>query len=281
MNPEEMIDNMARRYERFMDSIRQQDPNAAAEEFGKFCHWLRRSNLKIPSRALASFAEAWIDLFWQCRSYAMMLRVAEDAETLFGKDPEWRFAKGEAFFNLARFDEARAVLEPLTLEDFDEPMVYYMLGCLAERRGEDETATRLFATAHRLSPQEFAIPVELGEDEATEIYEQCMVELPGPIAWHLKEVPIFISPLPSDDLIRSFDPPLDPLLLGVFLGQPRGTPESSWASDQPRILLFHKNIAKLAGDLETVDDELRKTLFHEVGHYLGFDEDQLEEMGLA
>lgn len=281
MHPEDMIENMARRYDRFRDNVRQQDPNAAAEEFGKFCHWLRRSNLKISSRVLASFAEAWIDLFWQCRAYEQMLHVAEDAETTFGKDPEWRFAQGEALFNLARFDEARAVLEPLTMEEFEEPMVYYLLGCLAERRGEDEAAQRYFATAHRLSPQEFALPVTLSEEGAVEIYEQSMVELPGPIAWHLKEVPIFISPLPSDELIRSFDPPLDPLLLGVFLGQPRGATESSWASDQPRIMLFHKNIAKIAGDMETVDDELRKTLFHEVGHYLGFDEDQLEEMGLA
>lgn len=276
-----MVNMMGRRYERYAERIRQQDPNSAAEEFGKFCHWLRRSNLKISSRTLAAFAESWIDLFWQCRRYDWMLRVAEDAETLFGGDPEWRFAKGEALFNLARFEETKAILEPLTLEDFDEPMVYYLLGCLAERRGEDDVARRLFETAHRLSPQEFAIPIDVTEEHAIEIYEQCMLELPDPIAWHLKEVPILVSPLPTEELIKSFDPPLDPLLLGVFLGQPRGTPESSWPTDQPRILLFHKNIAKLADDFETVEDELRKTLFHEVGHYLGFDEDQLEEMGLA
>lgn len=281
MHSEDMINMMARRYERFVERIRQQDANTAAEEFGKFCHWLQRSNLKISNRVLAAFAESWIDLFWQCRNFEMMLRVAEDAEGIFGKDPEWRFARGEALFNLGRFEEAREALEPLTLEEFDEPMVYYLLGCLAERRGEDEPARRFFETAHRLSPQEFAIPAQISEEEAIEIYEQCMVELPDPIAWHLKEVPIFVSPLPPDDLIQTFDPPLDPLLLGVFLGQPRGAAESSWASDQPRILLFHKNIAKLADDFETVDDELRKTLFHEVGHYLGFDEDQLEEMGLA
>lgn len=281
MHTDDMIEMMVRRYERFTEQVRRQDTNGAAEEFAKFCHWLRRSNLKISGRVLASFAESWIDLFWQCRRFDMMLRVAEDAETMFGKDPEWRFARGEALFNLGRFEEARETLEPLTLEEFDEPMVYYMLGCLAERRGEDEAARRFFETAHRLSPEEFAIPTAMSEEEATSVYEQCMAELPDQIAWHIKDVPIFVSPLPSDELIQSFEPPLDPLLLGVFLGAPRGTPESSWASDQPRILLFHKNIAKLAGDFETVDDELRKTLFHEVGHYLGFDEDQLEEMGLA
>lgn len=281
MQQEDVIEVISRRYEHFIERVRQQDPNAAAEEFAKLSHWLRRSTLKISPQALAAFAEVWIDLFWQCHDYAMMLKVAEDAQSMFGEDGEWTFARGEALFNLGRFEEARQALEPLTTEDFDDPMLYYLLACLAERRGEDEAAQRLFETSNRLNPKDFAVPVPLTEEEATSIYEQCMVELPDAIAWHLKEVPIYVNSLPSDELIHSTDPPIDPLVLGLFVGQPHGAVESSWASDQPRILLFHKNIAKIAGDIEVIEDELRKTLFHEVGHFLGFDEDQLEEMGLA
>ena len=281
MLTEQMVEIMAHRYEKFMQRVCEQDPNGAAEEFARFCHGLRRTSFKIPDRALAAFSEAWIDLFWQCRRYDLMLKVAEEAQAAFGEDPEWAFTRGEALFNLGRFQEACEILEVLATEDFDDPMLYFLLACLAERSGEDEAAGRLFATAHHLSPKEFAVPVPITEDEATSIYEECLLELPDPIAWHLKEVPLFVSALPDDPLIHSFTPPLDPLLMGVFLGQPRGEATSSWASDQPRIVLFHKNIAKLAGDSETLEDELRKTLFHEVGHYLGFDEDQLEEMGLA
>lgn len=281
MHADEMTEMMARRYERFMECLRDQDPNGAAEEFAKFCHWLRRSSLKISGRLLAAFSEVWIDLFWQCRRHDLMLQAAEDALAMFGEDPEWSFARGEALFNLGRFDEAREALEPLTHEDFDEPMLYYLLACLAERRGEDEEARRLFESAHRLSPKDYSVPTPVSEEEATAIYEQCLIELPDPIAWRLKEAPIFVSPLPSDKMILASDPPTDPLVMGLFLGQPCGEEPSSWASDQPRIVLFHKNIAKVAGDFEALEDELRKTLFHEVGHYLGFDEDQLEEMGLA
>lgn len=281
MRPEDIVENMARRYDRFSDRLKQQDPNAAAEEFGKLCHWLRNSNLKISVRALTAFSEVWIDLFWQCRRHDLMLKVAEDAEASFGPDPEWAFARGEALFNLGRFDESREVLEPLTQEDFDDPMLFYLLACMAERRGEDEAAKRLFETAHRLSPKEFTVPLELSEDDAIKIYEQCLIDLPEQIAWHLKDVPIYISPLPSDALLRSVEPSHDPLIMGLFMGQPLGLEGSVWPTDQPCILLFHKNIAKIAADFETLEDELRKTLFHEVGHYLGFDEDQLEEMGLA
>jgi len=281
MHTDEMLVTMTHRYEKFIERVREQDPNAAAEEFGKFCHWLRRTSLKLHSRSLAAFAEAWIDLFWQMRRFDMMLKAAEDAQGLFGEDLEWTFARGEALFNLGRFEEARAALEALTTEDFDEPMLYFLLACLAERRGEDDDALRLFETAHRLSSKEFTVPIPLTEEEAISMYEECLVDLPEPIAWHLKDVPIYVSPLPSDELILLGETPLDPLIMGLFMGQPRGAGESSWPEDQPRILLFHKNIAKFAGDFETLEDELRKTLFHEVGHFLGFSEDQLEEMGLA
>ena len=35
-----------------------------------------------------------------------------------------------------------------------------------------------------------------------------------------------------------------------------------------------------AGDIKTFREEVRKTLMHELGHYLGLDEDDLIERGL-
>lgn len=278
---DDLTEKLGRRYERFSQALKDRDELAAADEFSKMCLLARRSNLKLPGRALPNLAECWIDLFWMMGRFDLMLRSAEDAEAAFGKDTEWTFAKGEALFYLGRFEEARKALESLTLEEFEDSMLYYLLGCLAERRNDDRTARRFFETAHRLDPNNYPVPIAVSENRAVEIYNEVLADLPDEIRWHLREVPIFVSALPSDELILGGETPLDPLVMGLFMGQSVGQPESSWASDQPRILLFHKNIAKNAGDPETLEDELRKTLFHEVGHYLGFDEDQLEEMGLA
>jgi predicted Zn-dependent protease with MMP-like domain len=279
---DDLSEAMKRRYERYIRRVQQNDPNAAAEEFARLCQWLRKSDLRLSSRTMMAFSESWIELFWQCRRHDLMLQVARDAEQSYGKSPEWTFAQGEALFNLGRFEEAQAALLSLTTEDFDDPMLYYLLACLAERRGDEADARRLFQTANRLDPDNFLIPLPLTESAALEHYRNCMEELPTTIAAHVKNLPIFVSPFPSDELILSGEDPLDPLVLGLFQGQPVSLAEtSSWPSDQPAILLFHKNIAKVAGDFETLEDELRKTLFHEIGHYLGYDEDQLEEMGLA
>lgn len=279
---DDLSELMGRRYSRFVDRLRENDPMLASEEFSKLLMLLKRNDARVPPRLLGAMMESWIDLFWQARRYDLMLQAADDALQVFGPDPEWGFARGEALFYLCRFKEAREQLEALTQEDFEEPMVFYLLACMAERRGEAEEAQRLFMSAHRLDDKGFTIPLDLNEDQAVQTYEECLAELPEMIAWQIKDVPIFVSPLPTDDLMRSCDPPLDPLALGVFMGQSRAEGgDSPWATDQPRIMLFHKNIGKLSGDFEAIEEELRKTLFHEVGHYLGFDEDQLEEMGLG
>ena len=100
---DDQFEVIGKRYHRFAKSIRDGDSNAAAEEFAKFCHWMRRSELRISNRTLAAFSEAWIDLFWQCRRFDLMLEAAQDAESLYGNDPEWGFARGEALFNFCRF----------------------------------------------------------------------------------------------------------------------------------------------------------------------------------
>jgi predicted Zn-dependent protease with MMP-like domain len=48
-----------------------------------------------------------------------------------------------------------------------------------------------------------------------------------------------------------------------------------------QIILFLENIDEMVdGDEEEFRDEVRVTLIHELGHYLGLDEDELDRRGL-
>ncbi|MBK8094220.1 MAG: metallopeptidase family protein [Verrucomicrobiaceae bacterium] len=75
---------------------------------------------------------------------------------------------------------------------------------------------------------------------------------------------------------------LDPDLLGLFEGNARCDPLPAAPNEMPRIRLFLDNLwDESEGHLETFREEVRITLLHELGHYLGLDEAQVAALGLA
>ena len=69
-------------------------------------------------------------------------------------------------------------------------------------------------------------------------------------------------------------------LLGLFVG-PDFASEEDHASLPPRIILFLESLWDFCeGDEAVYREEVRTTYLHELGHYLGLDEDEVEERGL-
>lgn len=70
-------------------------------------------------------------------------------------------------------------------------------------------------------------------------------------------------------------------LLGLFLGNARGHPPQS-LDELPRIQLFLDHLWDFAeGEVPMYRAEVRTTLLHELGHFLGLNEDEVEALGLA
>jgi predicted Zn-dependent protease with MMP-like domain len=68
-------------------------------------------------------------------------------------------------------------------------------------------------------------------------------------------------------------------LLGLFIGSPIYEPGLSPLP--PQIILFLENLSDFTeGDTEAFLEEVHITYLHELGHYLGLDEDDLDERGL-
>ncbi len=88
--------------------------------------------------------------------------------------------------------------------------------------------------------------------------------------------------LTMDHWATGVDEPPDEDLLGLFLGLSRTEGLPSGPEEAPRILLFLDNLwAFCEEDREIFREEVETTFLHELGHYLGLDEDGVADRGLA
>jgi predicted Zn-dependent protease with MMP-like domain len=103
-------------------------------------------------------------------------------------------------------------------------------------------------------------------------------QLPPDLRALARGVAVHYEMEPSDDLIAEG---FEPDILGLFTGNPHGTEFAHDTPAPPQILLYLRSLWEFAeGDIEVFRDEVRLTYLHELGHYLGWDEDQLTARGL-
>lgn len=204
------------------------------------------------------------------------------AEALAPGDPEVLHEKGLALYELCRFDEARAALSAAEAGAPDDPWIAHALGLVAERRGDLAEAERRFSRARSLAPGDFPRPISLSPAEFEAAVEAALAGLPEQVRRYLANVAITVEDLPSDADLLASDPPLAPGLLGLFRGAPYGQKSSMdpWSHLPSSIVLFQKNLERFARSREELAEEIRITLVHEVGHFLGLDEEELYQRGL-
>jgi len=105
-------------------------------------------------------------------------------------------------------------------------------------------------------------------------------ELPEEFVEHLNNVAILIEDYPSDELLAQMGLSEHETLFGLYQGVPlteRGHFNAPLFPD--RILIFQGPIEDACDSPEEIREQVRITLLHEIGHFFGFDEDELEERG--
>lgn len=105
-----------------------------------------------------------------------------------------------------------------------------------------------------------------------------LAALPGPLRTRAQPLTITFERIPSAVLQADG---IEADTLGLFTGPAFGDEELSASPLPPQIIMFLENLWDFAeGDEELFCDEVHTTYLHELGHYLGLDEDELTERGL-
>ena len=192
-------------------------------------------------------------------------------------------ALATVLFDQLRLTEAtNCALRAIRL-DPGNPEAYYARAMIRERNNDGRGARRDYLRAGRLDPLQYPPPQVLDDAVVEAVVEEALLALHPSIRSYLENVAILLEDVPPEDLCSQYQPPAPPgEILGYFAGvslRDRSI-ENPWSTLPSAIVLFRKNLERIAWDRERMIDELRVTVFHEVGHFLGLDEAELEARGL-
>lgn len=218
-------------------------------------------------------------LFYQDELDGSLFLVRRAMKTA-GEQAVFRAFEGQILFEMGRYEESRRQLDRAVALEPDAAHSLYYLGLVLERLGDVEESQRSFVRAASIDPNHYPVPASITEEDFERAAKEAFDNLPRSIREEAERVPMVIEDFPSEDLIEQED--VSPQILGIFLGVPR---TEAGVTDQPRdldrIILFKRNLEKACRDEQELVEEIRRTVTHEVGHYLGLDEDDLERLGIA
>jgi predicted Zn-dependent protease with MMP-like domain/antitoxin component HigA of HigAB toxin-antitoxin module len=201
---------------------------------------------------------------------------------------ELHLAVGEPAVAVAR-------LRTLTAASPDVADAWYALGCAAAEVGDEAEMKAAWKRAWTLDSAPRDADDEgqpdddeddqndedeaLDEDTVVAAAERALAELPARARALLRDVPIIVADLPAE---ADVDAGFDPRALGLFSGT--AYPDMPHVGGQPgltQIVLFLRNIERVAESDDELLEEIRITLLHETGHFFGLDEAALEGSGLG
>jgi len=105
--------------------------------------------------------------------------------------------------------------------------------------------------------------------------------LPRQFREQLRNVEFVVEERPSEELLLAEDmDPEEETLYGLYQGVP--LPERS-SLDPPllpdKITIFAESLLEDFPDPEELREEIRLTVLHEIAHYFGMDEEEIEDLG--
>ena len=103
-------------------------------------------------------------------------------------------------------------------------------------------------------------------------------QLPPEIRSLARDVAVHYERAPAPDVLAEG---FEPDILGLFTGNPHGSELAQDNPAPPQILLYLESLWEFAGeDADAFREEVRLTYLHELGHFLGWDEDEISARGL-
>ena len=187
-----------------------------------------------------------------------------------------------AMLEMARFDEAEGLFRQVLDMEEDKSPVQYGLAQVLEHLGRYAEAEVFYEEAHRADAEGCPLPTRMQREAFGKVVREAADSLPDELIVHLKDVPILVQDLPERAVLTdTVGETITPSVLGLFVGRSLREQSVFNAPDlPPTIFIYQRNLERICQTREELIQEIFTTLYHELGHYLGYEEDELEARGL-
>jgi predicted Zn-dependent protease with MMP-like domain len=210
---------------------------------------------------------------------APALAFAQQAVGRFAESPELQHALGWTLLESGAAEEAIPHLEEACYLDDGFADAWHDLALARESIGDLSGMRQAFAEVYGLDTADPGGPLRWTPEQVLRWADRALESLPASVRKALGNLPIFVQDYPDDWILE--EPPWDPRLLGLFDGPTYADMRADRAGEAPHVYLFQRNLERICPGPREMAEQVRITLHHEVGHFLGLDEDELHERGLG
>lgn len=110
------------------------------------------------------------------------------------------------------------------------------------------------------------------------LVENSLRRLPRRFKQKIKNITVEVENAPSRAMLRNMGIEKG-TLFGLYQGVPLTDREWNFGNVLPdRIVIYQQPIEQEAGSAEEIEEIVLETVIHEVGHYFGFDDEELYEI---
>lgn len=118
----------------------------------------------------------------------------------------------------------------------------------------------------------------IGQEEFEAFADSAFGRLPEKFRHLVENVAILVEDVVDDETVRELNLPSNKALLGLYKGVPRTERGNDVGFELPDVIVLYKiPIEEYAHERgRSVEDVVYETLWHEIGHHFGLDEERVQ-----
>ena len=177
------------------------------------------------------------------------------------ESPSYIFLIGRAYYELGDVERAAPLIEEAAKSDPENVDAQYYLGLVRDERGDVRGATEAFLRARQLDVAKGAPSWAPPPQAFAEAVRSALGRLDVILARYVREAEVYVTEVPGVELVVDG---VDPRALLLIDTPPPPSPEDDGPPRPTRLFVYQRNVERVAGSAQAVEDELVGALEREI-----------------